>query len=48
MAIYVTVSGFISIVIIAFAAYLTDAPLIFPALGPTISLAFSHPMYPTL
>lgn len=46
MAMYVTVSGFISIVIIAFATHLTDAPLIFPALGPTIFLAFSHPMSP--
>jgi CBS domain-containing membrane protein len=46
MAIYVTVSGFISIVIVAFAASLSDAPLIFPALGPTIFFVFSHPMSP--
>jgi CBS domain-containing membrane protein len=46
MAVYVTVSGFISIVIVAFAAHLSGAPLIFPALGPTIFLAFSHPMSP--
>ncbi len=36
VAVYVTVSGFISIVIVAFAAHLSGAPLIFPALGPTI------------
>ena len=46
MAVYVTVSGFISIVIVAFAAHLSGAPLIFPALGPTIFFAFSHPMSP--
>ena len=46
MAIYVTVSGFISIVIVAFAASLSDAPLIFPAIGPTIFFVFSHPMSP--
>lgn len=44
MAIYVTVSAFISIALITFAAYLTDAPFVFPALGPTILLVFSHPM----
>lgn len=46
MAVYVTVSGFISIAIVAFAAQLSGAPLIFPALGPTIFFAFSHPMSP--
>ncbi len=46
MAIYVTVSAFISIALISFAAYLTDAPFVFPALGPTILMVFSHPMSP--
>ena len=46
MAIFVTVSGFISIVLVAFAAYLTSTPLIFPVLGPTIFLVFSHPLSP--
>jgi CBS-domain-containing membrane protein len=47
MSIFTVVSGFISIAIMAFAAYLTDAPFIFPALGPTIFLTFSQPMSPT-
>ena len=47
MAIFVTASGFISIVLVAFAAYLTDVPLIFPALGPTVFLVFSRPLSPT-
>ena len=46
MAVFVTVSGFISIVIIASAATLTNAQLIFPALGPTVFLVFSRPMSP--
>jgi CBS domain-containing membrane protein len=46
MAIYVTVSAFISIALITLAAYLTDAPFIFPALGPTILMIFSRPMSP--
>ena len=46
MSIFAIVSGFISIVIIAFAAYLANAPFIFPALGPTIFLIFSRPMSP--
>ncbi len=44
MAIYVTVSAFISIALITFVTYLTDAPFVFPALGPTILMVFSHPM----
>ena len=47
MSLFTMVSGFISIVIMAFAAYLTDAPFIFPALGPTIFLIFSRPMSPS-
>ncbi len=46
MAIYVTFSAFISIVLITFVTYLTDAPFVFPALGPTILMVFSHPMSP--
>lgn len=46
MAVFVTVSGFISIVLITSAASLTDAQLIFPALGPTVFLVFSRPMSP--
>ncbi len=46
MSIFTVTSGFISIVIVAFAAYLTYAPFIFPALGPTIFLIFSRPMDP--
>jgi CBS domain-containing membrane protein len=46
MAIYVTVSAFISIALITFVTYLTDAPFVFPALGPTILMVFSHPMSP--
>ena len=46
MATYVTVSGFISVVLVTFAAYLIDTHFIFPALGPTIFLVFSHPTSP--
>jgi CBS domain-containing membrane protein len=46
MAVYVTVSGFVSIVLITSAASLTNAHLIFPALGPTVFLVFSRPMNP--
>ena len=46
MTFFVTVSGFISMLIVALAAHLTSAPLIFPALGPTIFFVFSHPMSP--
>ncbi len=46
MAVFVTVSGFISIVLITSAASLTNAQLIFPALGPTVFLVFSRPMNP--
>lgn len=46
IAIYVTMSAFISIALITFITYLTDAPFVFPALGPTILMVFSHPMSP--
>ena len=35
MAVFTAVSASISIFIMAFAAYLTDAPFVFPALGPS-------------
>ena len=47
MAVFTTVSASISILIMAFAAYLTDAPFVFPALGPTTLLIFSRPMSPS-
>ncbi len=46
MAVFVTVSGFISIILVTSAASLTNAQLIFPALGPTVFLVFSRPMSP--
>lgn len=47
MPVFTGVSAFISIVIMAFVAYLTDAHFIFPALGPMAFLVFSQPMNPT-
>ena len=41
MAVFTRASAFISIVIMAFVAYLTDAHFIFPALGPMAFLVFS-------
>ena len=46
MAVYVVVSGFISIVLITLVADLAESHLIFPALGPTAFLVFSRPMSP--
>ena len=46
MAIFSSTNGALSIAIMASIDYLTDAPFIFPSLGPSAFLFFSHPMAP--
>lgn len=43
---FVFVNGFISIAILAFAAYVSKSLLIFPSLGPTAFLFFYRPLEP--
>src|SRR5258708_4330862 len=43
---FVFLNGFISIAILAFAAYISKTLLIFPSLGPTAFLFFYRPMEP--
>jgi CBS domain-containing membrane protein len=47
MATYSMVSGFISIALVSLAAQISDAPLVFPALGGTAFLMFSRPLLPS-
>jgi CBS-domain-containing membrane protein len=47
LALFSLVNGFISIALMALAALVTDAPFVFPSLGPTAFLFFFTPMAPT-
>jgi CBS-domain-containing membrane protein len=47
LGLFAMVNGVISIGLIALAALVTDAPFIFPSLGPTAFLLFYTPMAPT-
>lgn len=47
VALYSIVNGFISISLMAGAAYVTQAPFVFPSLGPTAFLFFYSPTAPT-
>ncbi len=46
MAIFSSTNGALSIAIMASIDYVTDAPFIFPSLGPSVFLFFSHPLAP--
>lgn len=47
LALFAGVNGVLSIGVMAAAALVTGAPLVFPSLGPTAFLLFSSPLLPT-